>query len=295
MAKEMKIMYQFSAEKVELVDEKREEKAENGSTRTIIEKVEKKNPKKYAIRRPNRILYENYDMFYGPYLAKLIKGGHLTTQMLIKRFDDDDGILSKSERATYKSLKEDFIQNETKLAKLETMQESEKTEEDKAEISERFSIREGLHERIIGIEMSQNHLFEQTAESKARIKGLFWWLMYLSYIEKDGEFKPLFLKDSIAENSEEDTFENRLSVYDEIEETQNQHLMAVVRRIIYLLSVWSSSSLEMKEQKDFEKFDKELAKKIEEDKKNQAEKSEEAFEAVELGDKKVTKAKIKKT
>lgn len=276
MSKEIKKLYEFEAIETTTIEvEKEETRPEDGKKIKVMDEVKQEKTRKFFIRKPNRILYENSELFYGSYLSKLIKAGLMTVQMLQKRFEDDDGIFSKREKAEYKELNEKYIVNEIEISKIERIDESKRTESSKKNLENLIKYREELRDKIITIEMSQGHLYEQTAEHKSKLKCLFWWLLFLAYEEVsiDGKpvFKPIFLPSGVKEGGDEDTYDFRALRYDEIEEDENEFLLKVIRKIIYLITSWYSNSI--KNESDFENLAKTYDNKMKEIEKSLAENS----------------------
>lgn len=276
MSKEIKKLYEFEAIETTTVEvEKEETRPEDGKKIKVMDEVKQEKTRKFFIRKPNRILYENSELFYGSYLSKLIKAGLMTVQMLQKRFEDDDGIFSKREKAEYKELNEKYIVNEIEISKIERIDELKRTESSQKNLENLIKYREELRDKIITIEMSQGHLYEQTAEHKSKLKCLFWWLLFLAYeevlVDEKPVFKPIFLPSGVKEGGDEDTYDFRALRYDEIEEDENEFLLKVIRKIIYLITSWYSNSI--KNESDFENLAKTYDNKMKEIEKSLAENS----------------------
>jgi len=78
--------------------------------------------------------------------------------------------------------------------------------------------------------MAQANLFEQTAENRARNKTIMWWVLQLSLIEgEDKKLKELF---------KEGSYDTKLKVYDEIEESESGLEKIALQKLLYLISFW---------------------------------------------------------
>ena len=94
------------------------------------------------------------------------------------------------------------------------------------------SWREKLNPReraLRDLQLVEDGLYEETAESRARNKVILWWMLYLAYCETDGNEVPFFGDGTIKE---------KLEQYDEIEEGEDIFRIVVARKIAYYVSFW---------------------------------------------------------
>ena len=101
----MKIMFEFTIDKEEEeVEEIETSQNEKGEEVKITKKVKKNVPVNLAIRKPTRGLFDEAELFYGVKLSEGIKAGLLTRALLAKRFSNDGGIFSETDKEEYTKL-----------------------------------------------------------------------------------------------------------------------------------------------------------------------------------------------
>ena len=111
------------------------------------------------------------------------------------------------------------------------------------------------------LQLMEDGLYEETAESRARNKVILWWMLHLAYGEKDGKETPFF---------GEGSFDDRIERYDEIDEGEDIHDLVVARKVAYYVSFWfvgrPNSQKEFQEMIDMAlKLDEEETKAAEEE------------------------------
>jgi hypothetical protein len=102
---------------------------------------------------------------------------------------------------------------------------------------------------IVDMETSYSSLFNHTADSKAQNKVLLWYLVHLSYYQKqeDDEIIPFF-------NGE--TSEDKIDEYYELDESGDEIFDLAKDKIATMLSFWYFSTNASKE--DFETLEKDI-------------------------------------
>ena len=83
----MKKLYTFKQIKKEKVKEKETTENENGEKVTVEKEVEKEIERDFFVRRPNRKLYDDAELYYAVKLSEGIKAGLLTKALLEKRYE----------------------------------------------------------------------------------------------------------------------------------------------------------------------------------------------------------------
>jgi hypothetical protein len=230
-----KWLYEFDAKNVI--------KKDDGSQETII--------KKFALLKPNRRLREDGELFYATETSRFAKAGVLPKAAWGTILSNGGGTISDQEREQYGNLLLKFRDLSFELQTILIKGESDRTEIEKKRSDELIQNLDNIRRDIQNFEASQIAIFENTAEAKARNRTILWWVMNLSY-ERDGDnFNPIFKGDS---------FEDKLLQYDGLEEEENKYefLLAVMRRITYLITLWFLGRADTKE--DFENFDKSFLK-----------------------------------
>lgn len=239
-----KYLYQFSVNRQDEVEECEVSKNEAGEEIKTIKKVKKQTPVVFAIKRPNRKLREDAEMFYAVKMSDGIKAGLLTRALLAKRYANDGGSMSEPERVKMAELYIEFLNKETDIQKiqlnLENLTEDQKQEKLKIVAADLASVRGQIEE----INVQQNSLFEHTAESKAENKTVFWWLVNLAYQEEGRDiFKPVFYGES---------HEDKLDSYEKFEEKEDLFWNEVIKKFSWYVSAWYHGGITAKE--DFDKI-----------------------------------------
>ena len=241
----MKKLYTFKQYKTEKVKEKETTENENGEKVTVEKELEKKVARDFFIRRPNRRLYDDAELYYAVKLSEGIKAGLLTKALLEKRYENDGGSLSDPEIERYGTLYSEFYENQRELIDLED--KSEKSENDKKRLDDLKDILSSTRTALTAFEMSQQNLFDQTAEVRARNKTILWWVLNLSYaVAEDGKEYPFFTDGSSEE---------KLEYYDQLTEEEDEFIEEVIKKFTYLISFWYVSKVDNEE--DFREMLKE--------------------------------------
>ena len=192
---------------------------------------------KYFLRKPTRRMFDEAEMFYGIEYSKGVKAGLLTNAQLSTKFADEGETLSKEEKE--EAFKNYVLMGEQQKDLQELDTKKRKTKEDKDKISAlKISLVETTR-NIQKFEQSQQNLFNHTAESRARNRTALWWLFELAYL--DDEEKRFFVSED---------FEERLEEYDEMEEKEDESQLQVVKKFLYIVSLWYTGRAEKEE--DFE-------------------------------------------
>lgn len=230
-----KWLYEFEAKDVI--------KKNDGSQETII--------KKFAILKPNRRLREDGELFYAAETSRFAKAGVLPKAAWNTILSNGGGSISDQDRELYGNLLLKFRDLSFELQSILIKGENDRTESEKNRVNVILSDLEEVRTEIQSFETSQIAIFENTAEAKARNKTILWWIMFLAYQKEGEEYKPIF---------EGDTYENKVIVYDNLEENEskNEFLLAVIRRITYLVTLWFLGKSDTIE--DFKFFDENYSK-----------------------------------
>lgn len=223
----MKTLFKFKLNQEQEVEEIEQTTDEKGESIKILKKVKKQIPQGFAIKQPNRAMIEDAELFYGVKLADGIRAGLMTRALLEKRFLNDGGILSDTEKDSLKVLYSTLLDDKTALEKLESGPKNEETKKEKETIEKRVLETRG---KLQEFEANQLSLYDHTAESKARNKTIFWWILQLSLKEKtDGSYEPIFGDGSIPDREKK---------YDEIEQGTDKFLIEATQKLVYLISFW---------------------------------------------------------
>jgi hypothetical protein len=127
------------------------------------------------------------------------------------------------------------------LQRLEALPEKDRPdyfETKKDELESKITV---IKNSLTELEVQKESLFDNTAETRARNKVITWWILLLSYYEKNGEKQPFF---------GEGDYEARMNKYDEIFESEDPHLVKTANAFIYLISFWYVGRANSKEDFD---------------------------------------------
>jgi hypothetical protein len=237
----MKKLYEFSINKEVEVKETTNEKNEKGEEIQVSKNVKKELPQKYFIKKPNRGLFDEAELFYGVRLSEGIKAGLLTRALLAKRFTNDGGIFSEIDKEQYTSLYLKLFQLQNEFQRLSV---KEKSKEEELQYNNLIKDIAESREKIQDYEFAQASLFDQTAENRARNKTIMFWVLNLSYKDNDnGAFSPVF---------GDGTFEDKLKEYDKLEETSDPFFEKLCQKLVLLISFWYMGRASTQE--EFEKL-----------------------------------------
>lgn len=238
----MRILYKFQINKTSII-EKPIEKEIDGKIVTVLEKFENITPSTYIIKKPTRDDYEEAEFIYAQKFGDDVRKGILTRSEIIKRFATEDVVI--------KRVYEDYATKENEYQRVGLL---EKTEEN---IARRTKLEQELLSILVEIqnfEVTKSSVFDHTAESRARNKTVFWWILFLAY-KLDGDKEvPLF---------EGLSFEDKVKAYDILMEKEDAHLQEVIQRFFYFVPIWYSGQANKEE--DFKKAEDLLKAQIQKD------------------------------
>lgn len=243
-----KYIYEFSVNS-EIENEVPElSKNEKGEEVKILKKVKETKPVYFRILKPDRKTFEEAELFYGVKVSEGIRLGLLTKSLIAKRYQDDGGALSESEKQRYATLYVTLYTKQTELervqANFDKLTKEEHEEKIKGILNEILEIKKELAQ----LELQQSSVFDQTAENRARNQVILWWVLNLSYVSYDEKltFSPVFQGNS---------FESKLTAYDLIEEQDDSVLSSGIKKLAYFISLWymgkASTQQEFKSLEEF--------------------------------------------
>jgi hypothetical protein len=238
-----KKIYEFTVSKEEEVD-KIETKVEDGKEMTITSKVIESVPRKFFIKKPTRGLFEEAELFYAVRLSEGIKAGLLTRSLLSKRYSNDGGALSEQDKGKYAEFYVKLFEKQNEFQRLSTTEKKDRTPQEKEYFDNLTAEIINLRTEIQDFEIAQASLFDQTAENRARNKTILWWILHLSYmIDKENKENLLF---------GEGSFDEKLQIYDNLEDSDDTWLKSVVKKFAFYISFWYMGRASSQE--EFEKL-----------------------------------------
>lgn len=245
----MKTIYEFAINKEGIVKEIEESINEAGQKVTITKDVTTQVPHNYFIKKPTRALFDEAELFYGVKLSEGVKAGLLTRTLLNKRYVDDGGILADKTKNAEADAYKDLYDAQNELQRLLALEEKDRPDYfavKKEELESKITV---IKNSLTELEMQKESLFDNTAETRARNKVITWWILFLSYYEKNGEKLPFF---------GEGDYEARMNKYDEIFESEDPHLVKVANAFIYFISFWYVGRANSKEDFDVLKLEQKI-------------------------------------
>lgn len=267
-----------TVEKKETEVVKNDKGEETETTKTTKEEV----AVTFKLKKPNRRLYEDADLFYGIKLSEGIKAGLLTKSLLAKRYSNDGGFLSEPEKDKYAQLYISLFEQENELQRVQINLGEDSEEVRNTKIKEitvkMLEFRRDLQE----FELAQQSLFDQTAEVRAKNQSIMWWLLSISFFEEDGKYLPVF---------GEGDYDDKIAKYDEYEEMDDSFWNEAVKKLAYFVSFWESGQAATRE--DFNEIAEKLEPKKEKDPSEDPSEDKETA-AKETTAKKTTKKTAKK-
>ena len=251
--KKMREIYSFTFEKKEKVKKtsekviKNEETGEEETlsvTKDVIEEI----PYRVIMKQPTRRQIEEAELEFSVEISKCIKRGILTKAMLAKKYSDTGGLLAEEDA---KALTEMYIKYGELSQESEKIQiKNKKTKEDEKRIDEISGKIALLRKDIVNVETSYSNLFNHTADVRAENKVIQWYILHLTFIQKEDEddSSPLF---------EGSDFEQKLQRYYELEEDGDELYDIIGGKVAALYSFWYYSSGAVSKV-DFEQLDSDI-------------------------------------
>ena len=225
----MKRIYEFTTNKEEIVKEESVEKKKDGTEVTTAKDVKKEIPHKFFLRRPTRAMTDEAELYYGVKLAEGIKAGLLTRALLEKRFENDGGTRSDDENKEYQRIVEKLQGFHKEQSKILDISEKKRTPAQKKRLKELDDEIKPTRRALRDLQMVEDSLYEETAESRARNKVILWWMLHLAHQEREGKDTEFFGAGS---------FDTKLERYDEIDEGDDFFDLVVARKFAYYVSFW---------------------------------------------------------
>ncbi len=228
--KTIKKLFSFVVPLEKEIEEVEVTKNEEGNEVSTKKKVKKNIDQKFFVRKPTRSQREEGQLHYWVKHSECIKAGVLPKALLIKRLDNDNGILSEQEKKAYEEARTDLIKQTNELERLNLKNEPDRTEEEKKKYTDLIETTTQLQKNIQDFEYTKAAIFDGSAEIIARDKTIMWWVLNLAYRElENGENECIFGNG---------TLEERTNKLDEIEELEDQWLNEVVKRFIFYVTIW---------------------------------------------------------
>lgn len=243
-----KWIYSFTLDKEVSVDKTEVSKDETGAEIRITKSVKDKKPFVFKIKKPTRRLIEEADIFYAAKVGEYLKAGLLSKNLIAKRLENDGGDLGEETKKEYAEIITDFYNTKAEVEELELIIKEKNLEEDKEKLKVANEALEDLKFKLTDFEYRRNAIYDQSAETKALNKQIFWYLLNTTYWNKGDEkadFVPYF---------EGKTFDEKSDSYDarEEEDGNTEFFNNLTSKLAFSISYWFNSSNKAS-QEDIEK------------------------------------------
>jgi len=190
----------------------------------------------FSIKKPTRLELDETDMFYSQIISECVSRGILTKEMMLKKYLDFGGVMSKKESKQYNDSYQKFLilsqqiedcKNEKKRTKLE------------GERLEHYSI-------LQDVENEQEKLFDRTADIIARNRVMLYLVFSLAYHDNGDEYySPVFPGES---------HEERYDAFSAEEERNPDDTHDLLAHFSYLVYFWYYGDKNVNT-KDFEAYE----------------------------------------
>lgn len=219
----VKVLYETTVKK-QISEPFKEMRSENGEQVEITRTVKKVKPIKVAIIKADRKLFRSAEMFYAKALSNYLKEGLMPYSLVAKRYANDGGPLTDSEREHLKDLRAEAKRLEEEFYSLGSSPENSKK---KHEILMRIN---SINMEVSNIQNAYSDIFDSTAEIKARNDVIEWWVLHLLYADLDDKGYKCFFGDG----SDED----RIKVLEAYENREDAFEIECIKKLSYLISFW---------------------------------------------------------
>ncbi len=269
----MKEIYSFEIKRK--VNKQVEEQTKEGK---LVKEVEEEIPVKIIFKRPSRAESEEADIVSSVEYSESIRKGILTKPLLERFYDEKGGFLAENYEAKYGQLLSKFFGFENEYRRL-TLKDN-KTSDDNERLNQLAADFVKVQQDLQALEASRNNLFQNTAETRAQNKTIFWLTLFLTYTqENEKEPMPFFVGT---------TFEDKRADYDKKIESEDPFIFKVIDKMSFLTALWFLGRASTKE--DFQRIEDNLNPPSPKE-----ETKEEKMEVEEKGlDKPETEKKLKK-
>lgn len=202
-----------------------EVREENGEKVEIKRTLKKVKPVKVAILQPDRKLFKAAEIFYARTLGDYLKAGLLPYSLVAKRYANDGGPLSESDKTRLKTLGDESRKLEGEFFGT-GIDASEEVQKKKNELLVRIN---KINEEVSTIQNVYSDIFDSTAEMKARNDTVEWWSLNLIFVDEGNGYESIFGNG---------THEERLSSLEQFENKSDPFYNELIKKLSYLISFW---------------------------------------------------------
>jgi len=231
----MKKLYEFTIPK----NVETEESIKNDDGSKTIKTVLKESLISFAVKKPTRADIDEGELFYHKSYNDYCKVGVQPEILLRKTYGNQDGIFTEKEKRNYVEYYIELGKNLQTITELEDKKEL--SDEEKNTILNLYKRNKDIQKEIVDYENAKQRFFENSAETLARNKVVFWWLLKLLLEKKGNDYNSIFPsdeKDMLAAHEE------RCSLYDSInekieeEDEEGKFYSKLIERASFLVSLF---------------------------------------------------------
>lgn len=240
----MKTLFEFTLQKIDKIKKPVVEMV-NGESKEVLKEFEDKKDFVFAIKKPKRSDFDEGDLFYHSQFSSAMSNGVMSQHQIRKRILEDGGYLSDVEKNEIEDLTAELNSIGEKLKPFINKKDSDLSKE---ELGKRNKCLDRIGEiqlKLNDFQNTQSSLYDNSAETFARNKCIFWWTLNLAYSKSGEDYERLF----DAENHKD-----RTKKYDEMEESEDEFRQRVFSTFMRYISFWYAGKANT--QKEFEELQK---------------------------------------
>jgi|688.fasta_scaffold17551_3 hypothetical protein len=226
---ELKEIYNFTIYEEKEIPVETVSKDTEGNEVKVTKKEKVKTPVKVILKKPSRRQIEEADLEYSVEMSRCVKKGILTKAMLVKKYSDTGGLMSETEAKGLYQMYQRLMELQREYTENETVNKGEANRQKKTEelIFEMAKVRD----QIVKTEMAYQSLFDHTADMKAQNRLLLWYIINLTFIQRENEDKP-------SPYFKGEDFEDKLEDYYVKEESEEIQYFEIARKISRIAAFW---------------------------------------------------------
>lgn len=221
----MNVMYDFLLTTEEEVEVPQESTNAEGQKVTTHVKTKLPKSQRYGIKKPNRKLREEAQLFNAKTINNLMRLGILSHAQLARQLDDDGGTISKGQKAALEAMALKLGQVSKEL---EELGKKEQTDDVKKQIAQKNDIIDDCKKQLQTFYVDQMSPYNNTAEIMARNKTLAYYVNFLSLKSVNGNWVEMFTGD----------YDQRADQQDEALNDADELDKKAIDKLNYLIGNW---------------------------------------------------------
>lgn len=238
----MKILYKFNIIEEKTIEVTKFTKDESGNEIKALVPEQVKETRTFVLKQPNRVMYDDAELFYDSIYSALVKNGVLTKYQLNKLSKISQESEDKEDKEINDLLNEgaDLYQEKTNLDKKE-----DKTAEDNTALAGINARIKYIENKLNRVQTERQSLYENSAEVRARNKTILYWILLLTHELKDNKYISFF---------GDGDYTDKIKKYDDFIENNTEFFNKLILKLNLLISFWYAGKARKPE--EFEAIDK---------------------------------------